>query len=371
MIWVHCGQDSEVATTCSLITRIAEHCDATDILVTTLAEDTSVFDCAPVGTNVVMVPTDSVFKAREFLNHWSPETLIWNGGALRPALLREVERLKISAAFINARNEGLLARGSRWLPRATRGAVAAFRQILTADGATATRLIRGGVPRDMIEATGPILEEPLPLAHDQYELAVMVEALGTRPVWYAADVVDSEVKAMATAHLTASRKNHRLLLLITPRDIQSGPIVANTLRQMGLTVGVRSDGDDPQAEQQAYVADLPDEHGLWCRIAPLTFIGGTVAGGGAGSPFDPILLGSAVVHGSRKAPHQDRFERLAKAEACREVRSTAELGIAIGALISPEQTARMALAGWEEVTGNAATLNRLVAHALGQTEDAR
>lgn len=368
MIWLHCGDDTEVTTTCSLATRLAEHCDASEILITTTSDDLRLFDAVPVGTNVVAAPVDTPTKIRVFLDAWAPHSLIWNGGVLRPALLRAVERAQLPATFINARNDGLLPRGSRWMPGAARASVAAFQHILTADGATATRLIRGGVLREKIEPTGPIFEEPIALSHDQYELTVMAEALGTRPVWLAADVVNAEIVHMAAAHLAASRKSHRLLLVITPRDISSGTAVAGLLRDAGLTVGVRSEGDDPDPEQQAYIADLPDELGLWYRLAPLTFIGGTMSGGGAASPFDPILLGSAVVHGTRKAPHGIRFARLAKAEACREVRSAAELGIAIGALISPEQTARIAVAGWEEITQNAATINRLVTHALDQAE---
>ena len=208
----------------------------------------------------------------------------------------------------------------------------------------------------------------MPLSHDQYEFTVMAEALGTRPVWFAADVVESEVKDMAAAHLAASRKSHRLLLLLTPRDIDSGAQAAQTLRDAGLKVGVRSEGDDPQPEHQAYVADYEDELGLWYRIAPLTFLGGSLGGGGTVSPFDPIVLGSAVVHGTLKDPHTARFERLTKVESCREIRTAGELGIAISVLTSPEQSARMALAGWEEITQNAETLNALVRTARDTAE---
>ena len=82
------------------------------------------------------------------------------------------------------------------------------------------------------------------------------------------------------------------------------------------------------------------------------------------------MLGSAVVHGTYKTPHEAQFERLAEAGACREIRSSSELGVAIGALISPEQTARIALAGWDEITRNAETVNTLVLDALGAAEAA-
>jgi 3-deoxy-D-manno-octulosonic-acid transferase len=261
----------------------------------------------------VTTPTDTPTKAGAFLDKWAPQYLIWNGGDLRPALLRRVKKLGLAATLINARTAGLFPGGSGWFPRAARNAVSPFEQVLTADGATATRLIRGGVPTERVEVTGPILEDPMPLPHNQYELTVMAEALGTRPVWFAANVVEREVAHMAEAHLAASRKSHRLLMVVTPRTIEAGPQVAKILREVGFKVGVRSEGDDPEPEQQVYIADLADELGLWYRLAPLTFMGGTMAGGSTSSPFEPILLGSAVIHGTRKVPHTIQFERLAKA----------------------------------------------------------
>ena len=368
MIWIHCGDRDEVQSTLSLAARLSNDSSDMDVLITADADTIGALDVPPHIASVEPVPAETHAKIRAFWDRWTPHYLIWNGGTLRPAILRFAEKAGLRATFINARNAGLLAGSARWLPGAARTAVAPFEHVLTADGATATRLIRGGVSREKITATGPILEEPMPLPHDQYEFTVMAEALGTRPVWFAADVVASEIKDMAAAHLAASRKSHRLLLLITPRDIDSGPDIAQTLRDAGLKVGLRSAGDDPEPEHQAYVADYEDELGLWYRIAPLTFLGGSLGGGGTVSPFDPIVLGSAVVHGPLKAPHDARFERLTKVESCREIRSAGELGIAISVLTSPEQSARMAVAGWEEITQNADTLNQLIKTARDTVE---
>ncbi len=371
MIWVHCGNMAEVPSTLSLATRLTDHSDGMDVVITAAPEILPLLQPSSFAIEVVPVPVDSPTKARAFLDEWNPTYLIWNGGAVRPILLRCVEKMGLRATLINARNTELFSGGSRWLPRASRTAVAPFGRIMTADGATATRLIRGGVSRERVEATGPILEEPVAMPHDANELTVLVEALNTRPMWFAANIVADEISHIAAAHRAASRKNHRLLLLVTPRDIDSGPRVANILREMGFKVGVRSEEDDPEPEHQAYVADLKDELGLWYRIAPLTFLGGSLRGGAVVSPFDPIALGSAVVHGPTKAPHTARFERLAQTQACREIRSSAELGIAVASLISPEQTARMALAGWTEITRNAAIINLMVDEAVESGDTTR
>jgi len=349
---------------------LTDHSDAMDVVITADADVLPHLKTSSFAIEVVPVPADSPAKGRAFLDEWAPTILIWNGGAVRPILLRCVEKAGLRATLINARNAALFSGGSRWLPRASRNVVAPFSHILTADGATATRLIRGGVSREKVQATGPVLEEPVAMPHDANELTVMVEALNTRPIWFAADIVAEEINHIAAAHRAASRKNHRLLLLVTPRDIDSGPRVAEFLRETGFKVGLRSQGDDPEPEHQAYVADQEGELGLWYRIAPLTFLGGSLRGGHVVSPFDPIALGSAVVHGPTKTPHEARFERLAQTQACREIRSSAELGIAVASLISPEQTARMALAGWTEITRNADIINRLVKDAVESREPA-
>ena len=370
MIWLHCGDLTQVSTTVSLVERLAGHNDRTRLLITTgpvgLFEG---IDLPPTCT-AIEVPADSPTKTRSFLDEMQPSSLIWVGGTLRRTLLRMVAKADLPATLINGRSQDLFGRGFNWLPRLTGNALAPFARVLTADGATATRLIRGGMDSTKVQVTGPIMEDPMPLPHDRYELAVMAEAIGTRPVWLAADVTAPEVSHMAAAHLAACRKSHRLLLLIAPRDVDDGPQVAQVLRDHGLTVGLRSDGDDPEEEQQAYVTDFPSEAGLWYRLSPLTFMGGTFSGNSALSPLDPIVLGSAIIHGPKKYPHEAQYDRLAKVEACREVRTAAQLGIAIGTLVSPEHSARMALAGWEEVTRNAEHINALVQDALRTDEEA-
>ncbi len=371
MIWVHCGDANCVSSTQSLIARLSQQMPDTSVLVTA---DPSVLDMLqplPKMVEAEALPADTPHRVHVFLEDWKPDHLIWNGGTLRPVLLRYVHRADLPATLINANVSGILGNGAGWLPRATRNAVKAFDRILTKDGATATRLRRGGVPSERVEATGPILEDTLPLPYNSNEYTVMAEAVGSRPVWLAANVSAAEITHLAKAHLAASRKSHRMMMILTPSDIDSGPQVAEVLRDAGLHTGIRSEGDDPLPDMQAYIADLPDELGLWYRIAPLTFIGGTLRAGKVASPYDPIILGSAVVHGTRKYPHETRFERLASVEASREIRSAAELGIAIATLSSPEQCARMSLAGWEELTRSADIINGLVQHAQDCVDLAR
>lgn len=231
MIWVHCGAEAFVTSTQSLAARMAQEAKGIGVLVTAEAELMDRFTPFPKGVETEAIPADSTSKVRGFLQDWRPYSLIWNGGALRPALLRNTHRAGINATLINTQVSDILGGSARWIPGAAKTAVQAFDRILTLDGhnrhppAPGRRAGQTGV-----EAAGPILEDPLPLPHNQNELAVMVEALSTRPVWFAANISHREVEDMAAAHIVASRKSHRMLMLITPADLDSGPEVATTLR---------------------------------------------------------------------------------------------------------------------------------------------
>lgn len=368
MIWLHCGSAEDAATTACLAQRFAARPDGPEVIVTAPKAALHQFQRLAEKIFATPTPTDTPSAAKGFFDEWGPRALIWVGGALQQTLLRETERVGLWAALLNANADGLFGRRTLRLPGSTRKAVAGFAEIHALDGSTSTRLIRAGVDRDIVHVTGPIPEDPLPLPHDKNEMAVMAEALDTRPIWVAAQVTRDEVPKMAEAQILASRRNHRLILILIPRDPADGSEAARLLRQAGLSTGLRSEGDSPLEEHQAYVADLSDELGLWYRIAPLSFIGGTLSERDAISPYDPIVLGSAIIHGPKRHPQEARFTRLERRQAGREVRSATELGMAVTTLSSPEQSARMALAGWQELTRHAALFARLEATAIAASE---
>ncbi|NNE86632.1 MAG: 3-deoxy-manno-octulosonate cytidylyltransferase, partial [Silicimonas sp.] len=112
---------------------------------------------------------------------------------------------------------------------------------------------------------------------------------------------------------------------------------------------------------QVLIADVPDEMGLWYRLAPTTFVGGTFDPSGPTSdPFDPAALGSAVLHGPETSATPARFERLAHANASLLVKDAAELGIAIKSLLAPDKAATLAQAGWATTTESAPVIERMV-----------
>jgi 3-deoxy-D-manno-octulosonic-acid transferase len=66
---------------------------------------------------------------------------------------------------------------------------------------------------------------------------------------------------------------------------------------------LRSREEQPSAATDIYVADTMGELGLFYRLAPIVFMGGSLVAHGGQNPIEAIKLGAAIVHG----PHIFNF----------------------------------------------------------------
>ena len=71
-------------------------------------------------------------------------------------------------------------------------------------------------------------------------------------------------------------------------------------------MATRSRDDMPKPENDIFVADTLGELGLIYRLAPVVFMGGSLASHGGQNPIEAIRLGAAVVHG----PHVWNFAEI-------------------------------------------------------------
>lgn len=294
----------------------------------------------------VTAPADAPETVAAFLDHWRPDLGIWLDGALRPVLLDALGQRGVPMMLIDGRVPDLP--GAGFWPRVLPGLFTPFRHLLMVDAEAARLFQRAGAPADRMQVCGP-LEEP---SHVQpvteAERVALARAIGTRPVWLAVGVPETEDDAVAAAHLSALRMAHRLLLIHVPDQPGRAAALADRLRgQFGLDTVLRSSEADPVEEAQVYVADTEGELGLWYRLAPMTFLGGTLAGPGPlRPPFEPAAMGSAILHGLQMGPERVAFDRLLQAGASRVVPGAADLGEAVGDLLAADRCARLAQAAW-------------------------
>ena len=257
---------------------------------------------------------------------------------------------------------GFDGRRDLWLRELSRHLLRCFSTASTGTLASTERLIRLGMPEERITMQSPLQPTGHLLRCQSSDLDDLSSNLGGRPVWLAAQTRASEWATVLSAHRQALRSAHRLLLVIEPATPADAAGLCDEIDRQALSRGVWGDGEWPDEVTQVLVADLPDELGLWYRIATLSFLGSSLdAGHGGTDPMPAAALGTAILYGPNIGRHLDSYSRLANAGAARIVKDAASLASAVAQLIAPDQAAGMAHAGWDVVSQGANALDEVIA----------
>lgn len=312
-------------------------------------------DCP--GGHTIAPPPDRAAAVAAFFDHWRPDLGIWADGVLRPVLLHMAAERGVPMLLVDGRAPDLP--GPRWCQRLMPGIMRPFRQVLVQDPVAQRLFHRAGAPSGIIQVTGP-LEVPSRIQPvNEPERAALARTLGTRPVWLAVGVPEAEDDTIAAAHLSALRSAHRLLLVLVPDTPARADALAERLDgEFGLECARRSLDEEPGEETQVYLADTEGEMGLWYRLAPMTWCGGTLSGPGPlRHPFEAAAMGSAIIHGPETGTEAEDFARLRRAGGSRLVRVPADLGEAVGDLLAADRCARLAQAAWGVASAGADATN--------------
>lgn len=345
LLWLHAASDTAAGPLSALLPALAQIEPPADIVLTgcdSLPEEVLAdlpVDCQPAPQGVV--------STRAFLDRWQPDLALMLGGrGLSGTMVRQVAGRAIPLLLICTSEAAALTR--RQLRR--------FDQIFAPDSDSAELLMRRGLGEARLVVTGPIARDPLPPACDETTREDLARRIAGRPVWLALAPSVEEEAMIVAAQSEVARLTHRLLLILRPADPARGPELAALLRNEGWRVALHSAGEVPGGETQVFVADHAGEDGLWLRLAPLSFIGGTLAPGPASgpSPMAAAGLGSAILHGPSTEADPALFARLDEAGAARIVRDTAGLARVLGTLIAPERAAEIAARAWDVSSSGAA-----------------
>ena len=195
----------------------------------------------------------------------------------------------------------------------------------------------------------------------------MTQMLGHRPIWLAAQVDRDELPHIARAHKEASRSSHRLLCFLIPEGDPDD--CAKILRENGLSVTLAARGDTPNDATQVHIVDGGDKAGLWYRLAPITYIGGSISGRARVDPFYLATVGSVVLHGRNFGQYAIHFDALMQSQATFVCDSFDILGRAVSHLLSADKAAKYAQRGWDVTSQGADVLNMLSMALIDRLEE--
>lgn len=325
----------------------------------------------PARVHCVETPADSPANAALLLAHYRPSLVALMGGDLPAALIVAATQAHIPVLLLDAH---VPVRSPRrgWAVRAVqRGLLARLTKISARSAESVAPLVHMGAAEARVEVGGQLMEPPEPLHCSETERASIAALTRTRPVWLAVSVPEAEIAGVLVAHEHAQRHAHRILLILAPDRPDDGEALAAQLESEGHIVARRSLEGEPDAETEIFLADDPSEYGIWYRIAPVCYFGGTLRGaaGQARSPMEAAALGSAIIHGPQTAPFEADYARLDEARAARTAYDERSLGEAVADLLAPDRAAILAHNAWA-VTSSGAAAAETVARSLVAALDA-
>ncbi len=360
LAWIHGASVGEALAVLPLVERLVGRGLAVLVTTGTVTSAAVLRDRLPPGAVHQFIPLDLPVFARRFLAHWRPDLALFAESELWPNLVVETARRGIPLALVNAR----LSRRSfaRWqrFPQLIGDLMGCTTLCLAQTPADADRLRALGAPQ--VTVTGNLKFDAPPPPADPATLARLRGAIGSRPVWLAASThVEEEALILAVDRQLRSRLPG-LLTLIVPRQPGRGAPIAAAAAVDGTRVGMVSAGHLPEPATAIFLGDRVGEIGPFLRLAPVVFVGKSLAGGGGQNPIEPAKLGCAILHGPRVANFEAVYALLDEAGGARPVADAAALAAALADLLAdPGRSNAMAEAAREAVEREAGATDRTVA----------
>lgn len=303
---------------------------------------------------------DSNRGKRAFLTDHKPDLVVWIDGAFPAGLLGACAAQDVPVVAVNARAGALQALGGRWLPGRTRSILAPLRRVHAVDQATALAFQKAGLSSKRIIVAPALQELPEVQPVDPDSVTKRATEIGTRPTWLALGPKPAEWSILLTAHRQATRRAHRLLLVVLAATPDHIPELAEACAAAALSFATPTSEPPLTEATQVFCPGTLDDLGLWCRVVPISFIGGSFHGDLAVDPYVPVTLGSVPLHGPRAGSGTRRLLQLVDATATQGVSMPDALGDAVSVLLAPDVTAQKVTAGWDAITRGADIADLLI-----------
>lgn len=331
LVWGHAVGVGEAQALVGLFAALGERLPSHHFLVTSSARTSgqALAHGLPPRCLHQFAPIDTPAAVARFLGHWRPSLAVWCEMDLWPLLVAETARRGVPMALVNARVEPSSLRARLRLRPFYAAVLRRYDTLWAQNEDSARALVALGAPaaRVRISATVKTLARPLPC--DEAELGLWRAHVSHRPVWLGASTHPGEEALLLAAHEGLRRTHPQALLILAPRLPARGAEVA------GLAAGAatqrRGAGQTVDDATAVYVADTIGEMGLWYRLAPVAFVGGSVAPVGGHNPFEPLALGCAVLHGPRVHHFAESYQALDAQGLARRADDPAAIEAAVAA----------------------------------------
>ncbi len=367
LVWVHGASVGESLAALPLIEKLLA---GGPVLVTsgTVTSARVMKNRLPAGAIHQFVPLDFPGAVARFLDHWKPDAGLFVESDLWPNLVLDAAKRGVRLALVNARISERSAAGWAKVPGSGRVLIGAFDAVLAQDEDIAQRFQTLGARHVLV--VGSLKADAPPLPCDTDALAELKTEIGARPVLLAAQTHPGEDETVLPAHDILRQRFPDLLTILVPRHTERGPDIAMLCG--ARKTARRAKGERISAQTEVYVADTMGELGLFYRLAPFCFIGGTLVPMGGHNPLEPAALNCAILAGPHRASAARAYDAILSAQgAIGSVANSGDIARQAARLFSDpllaartgEAAARGAATQQGAVARTIAVLEGLITHA--------
>lgn len=359
LVWLHGASVGETLSLLPIVERLTQR-DFSVLMTSGTVTSARLLEWRlPPGAVYQFMPLDVPGYVRRFLDHWRPDLALFAESELWPNVIIEADRRGIPLVQVNARMSERSFRRWQKMPAMIGALLGRFELSLAQSRADADRLARLGAPR--VGVAGNLKFDVPPPPADPLRVSGLAGMIGDRPVWVCASTHPGEEDLIVEVHHEVQRRFPNLLTIIAPRHPARGDEIARLVADARLQVGQRSRGLEPDGATDVYVADTIGELGLFYRVAPVVFMGGSLVPHGGQNPIEPGKLGAAILHGPHVHNFTDVYAALDKAGGSLAISDPDHLARTLARLLVDGQRMRaMARAAGETVDALGGAVERTI-----------
>src|SRR3954447_23330839 len=347
LVWIHGASVGEVLAAAALIEKLRALNIRVLLTSGTVTSAAIVAKRFPSDVIHQYVPYDSPRYVGRFLDHWQPTLALFIESDLWPNLILSSAARRLPMVLINGRMSHRSFPRWRRLAGTISALLGRFDLCLAQSDVDAERFAELG-SRNVVITGNLKLDVPAPSA-DPVKLERLMMMTRGRPIIVAASTHPGEENILLEAHRTLAGFFPSLLTVIVPRHPNRGEAIARSIPASGLHVSLRSREELPTATTDIYVADTMGELGLFYRLAPIVFMGGSLVEHGGQNPIEAVKLGASIVHGPHVFNFSDVYEALDQAGGARQADGQEVLVKQLGQLLADPRAREASLAASERV----------------------
>ncbi len=254
---------------------------------------------------LVYGPYDLWGATRRAARAIEPDLLVLEYTEIWPNLIRACKDRGARVALVNGRFSPVHLGRYRMLFSIIGNPLRDIDLFLMREDEEAERVLGLGAPLERVWVTGNTKFDALapastPAPEDE-ELRTALALPRDAPVLIAGSTHEGEEEQLIAVYRRLLKDHPDLCLVIAPRYIDRAARIVALVREAGLSVGLRSEGN--RSHGQVVVLDTIGELSRAYRLATLVFVGGSFTTRGGQNILEPAAQGRPVLFG----PHMENF----------------------------------------------------------------